>query len=193
MATLFQSIRRNGHHASVVAGLCQAWVEGRLVRGYRLAAGVDQTGQSRSGRWGSGGCHAQQLGADAGERLTAPAVDRGVTASETSPIELAGTGDHGAAGQQAAELERCPVHCAARYAVEVASRPVPVSVATQVSTKTAGGRRPLSGRMVWCSLCGAWRARTRCGEPNASGAKCSSSTSGWPRAASRSTRRISRG
>jgi hypothetical protein len=45
----------------------------------------------------------------------------------------------------------------------------------------------------WCSLCGVWRARPRCGERSVFGGNYSSSTSGWPRAAFRSIRKISEG
>jgi DNA-binding CsgD family transcriptional regulator len=71
---LFQSIGRKVSHAPFVAGLCQAWVESRVVEVCRMVAWVDQAGQSRSGGRDSGGCHTQQIGVDAGERLAAPAA-----------------------------------------------------------------------------------------------------------------------
>jgi hypothetical protein len=73
---LFQLCERKVRHAVVRAGLCQAWVESSRVAVYRTVAEVDETRQSRVGRWSGGGCHAQQIGLDVGECPAAPTGDR---------------------------------------------------------------------------------------------------------------------
>jgi hypothetical protein len=112
---LVQPIGKQVSHAAFFAGLVKRGLKGLGSRWIEwLRKWTKPHAAKRRGGWRMRCC---------------AAVDCTGTAGKTSAVKLAGAGDYRVIDQQAARLERCPVHCTARYRTALASRSVPAGVA----------------------------------------------------------------